>query len=66
MVIKMNKFSNPIFKKILKYIIIVWISITIGAQLGIKETRDRYFKNLAELPNKKCYDWRDMETIFNL
>jgi len=61
-----NKLSNPIFKSVLKYIAIIWISITIGAQLGIKETRDRYFKKLAKLPNKECYDWRDMETIFNL
>ncbi len=61
-----NKLSNPIFKNVLKYIAIIWISIIIGAQLGIKETRDRYFERLAKLPTKECYDWRDMETVFNL
>lgn len=53
-------------KNILKYILIIWISAIIGAQLGIKETRERYLKRLVNLPDKECYGWRDLETIFEL
>ena len=51
---------------ILRYVVIIWLSMIVGGQIAIKETNDRYFEKLAKLPTKDCYDWRDLETIFNL
>ena len=59
---KMKKKTKILFK-IFKYLSIIWISIIVGAQLGMYEQHTRLKQKAIDYPSKICYEWRDLEII---